>query len=227
MRRVILLFSAVLLGSNGWSQTLNIHYKNGQSVQFDAENIEYVEFTEKAENNTSVTAGDAIDLGLSVKWASCNVGATSPEEFGDKLAWGETSTKNRYSSTTYIYYNEQTESYMNIGIDIKSTDYDAAYIKWGGIWRMPTDKELRELKNNCNWEWAQINGVNGYKVTGKNGNSIFLPYAKEFTIFWASTLSSQNGTNMYANVLAFTNGGQFYDSYMRYVGGYVRPVCPK
>lgn len=230
MRRIILLFAAVLLGSIGWSQTLNIHYKNGQSVQFDAENIDYIEFTEKAENNTSVTAGDAIDLGLSVKWASCNVGATSPEKFGDKFAWGETETKANFSKNNYLYYDSYSESYVDIGMDIKGTDYDVAHVKWGDNWRMPTLNELKELKSKCTWEWSKVNGINGFIVTGLNGNTIFFPCGNFDIFLWASTISNNQlgGKNEWVNAIGF-NGTIKHSgniSWVRYKGCFVRPVMP-
>mgnify|MGYP006969164676 CR=1 FL=1 len=114
-------------------------------------------------------AGVPVDLGLSVKWASCNVGANSPEDYGDYFAWGEVIPKKRYSAANNSYkYNPK----------ILPPHADAATVNWGGAWRMPTDVEMVELRNNCTWTWTTENGVNGYKVTSKtNGNSIFLPAA--------------------------------------------------
>ena len=115
----------------------------------------------------SVSTGYAIDLGLSVKWATCNVGAESPEDYGSYYASGETEEN----------YNSSTGEYTNIGSNISGTSYDVAHVKWGGSWRMPTVSEIQELCNKCSWEWTSVNGVNGQKVTGPNGNSIFLPAA--------------------------------------------------
>ena len=125
----------------------------------------------------------AVDLGLSVKWACCNVGANSPEDFGDYFAWGETSPKERYYKYDYQHWVdydcdgcwEYGESTINS--DISGTQYDAATVNWGGSWRMPTKAEQQELLNNCAWTWTSLNGVNGMEVTGPNGNSIFLPAA--------------------------------------------------
>ena len=134
-----------------------------------------MDFSEK-EPEPTLTAGDAVDLGLSVYWASCNLGASKPEEAGNAYAWGETWTKDIYLSSNYQYYNQSTESYVDLGTEISGTGFDAARVNLGGEWRMPTYDEMKELKDNCTWKWTQINGVNGYKVIGKNGNSIFLPY---------------------------------------------------
>lgn len=110
-------------------------------------------------------------------WASCNLGAEKPEEFGDYYAWGETKPKNSYSFNNYTYYDANTTQYIDIGKDISGTEYDAATVNLGSDWRMPTKQEMEELINNCTWEWIQIGNINGYKITGKNGNSIFLPAA--------------------------------------------------
>lgn len=133
---------------------------------------EVLSFTTESE---TITVGDAIDLGLSVKWASWNVGATAPEEYGGYYAWGETEVKDDYSVDTYLYYLNGV--YVDLGADISGTEYDVAHVKWGDGWRMPTLNEIKELINNCTWSWTTQNDINGYKVTGSNGNSIFLPAA--------------------------------------------------
>ena len=122
-----------------------------------------------------------VDLGLSVKWATCNVGATSPEEYGDYFAWGETNTKSEYSSSNCPAYELsiselQSHGYID-GEGNLTSQYDAAIANWGGDWRMPTIAEMQELLNNCIWTWTTQNGVNGYNVEGPSGASIFLPAA--------------------------------------------------
>ena len=126
----------------------------------------------------------AVDLGLSVKWAPCNVGANSPEGYGDYFAWGEISPKEEYTIQTYQYWTDYDGDgawdfgeYANLGDISGNPQYDAATANWGGAWRMPTQAEIIELCGNCTWEWTTLNGVNGRKVTGPNGNSIFLPAA--------------------------------------------------
>ncbi len=122
-----------------------------------------------------------VDLGLSVKWATCNVGANSPEEYGDYFAWGETSTKETYdydNCPTYRLSTSQLKSQGYIDSEGNLTpQYDAATANWGGDWRMPTYDELNELRNSCTWTWTTQNGVNGYNVEGPSGASIFLPAA--------------------------------------------------
>ena len=135
----------------------------------------------------------AVDLGLpsGLYWATCNIGASSPEEYGDYYAWGETSVKKYYSE-------ENSETYMSRMNDISGdAQYDAARAIWGGQWRMPTKYEMQELLNLCSWEETTFNGIEGYQVTGPNGNSIFLPvagakeddyiYNKGYASYWTST----------------------------------------
>ncbi|MBR2476393.1 MAG: hypothetical protein IKB57_07700 [Bacteroidaceae bacterium] len=139
-----------------------------------------------------------VDLGLSVKWATCNVGATIPDEYGEYFAWGEIETKDDYDSdnykwnagkvTTLTKYCVNPEHGNNGFVDNKTTlepEDDVAHVKWGGSWRMPTKEEWRELCNeeNCIWYWKDIKYDDTYKVNGIeivskiNGNKIFLPAA--------------------------------------------------
>ena len=188
---------------------------------------------------------NAIDLGLPSgrKWATCNVGASSPEEYGGYYAWGETEEKSNYDWSTYKWCNgsENTmtkyciHSYYGT-VDNKTVldpEDDVAHIKWGGDWRMPTTDEQRELLNNCDWEWTTLNGVKGYKVIGPNGNSIFLPAAGfrygtdiddrvDNGNYWSSSL--------YCNDEYFAYNSDFYCSTYDYwhgnrsLGRTVRPV---
>ena len=112
-----------------------------------------------------------VDLGLSVKWATCNVGASKPEEYGYYFAWGETSTKEEYTEENSLTYGKKMSDIAG------NAQYDAARANWGGNWRLPTKAERNELTDKCTWKWTTQNGVKGYKVTGPNGNSIFLPAA--------------------------------------------------
>ena len=138
------------------------------------------------------TLPDAIDLGLpsGLKWASFNLGANKPEEYGNYYAWGETELKSNYDWSTYRWcigwYSMMTKYCHNAdyGYDgftddkiILDPEDDVAHVHLGGTWRMPTSKEHDELRDNCTWEWTTQNGVNGRLVTGPNGNSIFLPAA--------------------------------------------------
>lgn len=175
----------------------------------------------------------AVDLGLSVKWASCNVGATSPEEYGDFFAWGEASSKSESNSVTPTYGLSicELESRGIIDADGNLTAaYDAATANWGSDWRMPTLDEIKELIDNCTWEWTAQNGVYGYRVTGPNGNSIFLPPASLYDagsngLYWSATPYSNSD---YAYYLFF-DWTDYYDwsKGSRYDGRAVRPVSEK
>lgn len=121
---------------------------------------------------------DYVDLGLSVKWATCNIGASNPEDYGNYFAWGETVPKEEYTKDNSITYRKRKfGEKINVGGNPK---YDAAAANWGGGWRMPTCEEIEELYKKCTWKWTEMNGVKGCKVIGPNGNSIFLPAAGEF-----------------------------------------------
>lgn len=129
-------------------------------------------------SSTPVTTGTLnghawVDLGLpdGTKWATCNVGASTPEGYGDYYAWGETATKSIYDNSTWQYHN------VNLGADIAGTQYDVAHVKWGSTWKMPSNAQVMTLINNCNYAWTTQNGVTGMKFIGPNGNSVFFPAA--------------------------------------------------
>ncbi len=181
-------------------------------------------------NPTGTIRGhEYVDLGLpsGIKWATCNVGASSPEEYG-YYAWGETSTKSDYSSSTSSTYGKDMS---DIGGNAR---YDVARKQWGGSWRMPTKKEFQELIDNCTWEWTTQNNVNGYSVTSKsNGASIFLPAAGyrygtslnstgSFGYYWSSTPYESSTGRAYG--LDFGSGGHYTLWYYRFYGLSVRPV---
>lgn len=170
--------------------------------------------TIKVQSSGTPGVYDAIDLGLSVKWASFNVGATKPEEYGDYFAWGEIETKSSYNWSSYKWcngpesitkYNSQTY-YGNVdNLNLLQSEDDVAHVKWGGNWRMPTTEEYNELVRNCNVVWTKIKGKEGIKLTSKiNGYCIFFPaagYHRNDIIeldgndgrYWSSTLFSTDG----------------------------------
>ena len=226
------LFSFVLmlqLASVCFSQSMTIHYKNGQNVKFNLGSIDFIDFQEESDGGTTVSEDEAVDLGLSVLWASYNVGATSPEEYGEKFAWGETNTKEKFNRDTYIYYDSDTQSYLDIGMDIGGTDFDVAHVKWGGGWRIPTYEELKELKVKCTWEWSKVGGVNGYIVKGSNGNSIFFPVGNNTINLWGSNISENDmgGKKGWASGICFNNTSNNFANcgFERQMGNYIRPVC--
>lgn len=214
------------------AQTMNVHFKNGTKVEFNSVNVDYVDFTEKPSDPT-LTPGDYVDLGLSVKWASCNLGASTPAGKGGYYAWGETSTKTEYSEKNYAYYKEGS-GYTNIGENIAGTQYDAATVNLGKDWRMPTQDEVQELCDKCTFTYGEVDGVKGYYATGKNGNSIFLPCygyktgtwdrSEDQGYFWTGSI---NNDNSYFGVsLWLYNGKPSISHYAasKYEGLQIRPV---
>ena len=180
------------------------------------------------------------DLGLSVKWATCNVGAAKPEDYGSYFAWGETSPKDSYFNDNYKFFKKKFLRYEVIKYNnsdsntrLDSID-DAARANWGGTWRMPTDAEMTELREKCEWEWTTLGGTKGYRVTSKkNGNNIFFPAAGNrlgsglllegsYGNYWSSSLNSGNPT--YAWSMYFTSNEVFRDYFYRFNGFSVRPV---
>ena len=181
-----------------------------------------------------------VDLGLSVKWATFNVGATSPEDYGDYFAWGETEPKETYSWATYKWCD---------GTDANMTKYnktdgkttleladDAAHVIWGDRWRMPTKAEIQELFDKCTWEADTVHGMSGKRVTGPNGNSIFIPTTGYYnddhgtgiqglrTIAYLWTSSTPGNANAYDLLLYHSTLSDGVNSNTRRVGMPIRPV---
>lgn len=159
------LFTRPVYNFIGWNTKANgsgIDYQSGASLVVTENITLYAQWKDMANGH------EYVDLGLSVKWALCNVGASSSIARGDYYAWGETATKSDYSYSTY----EQTWKATNI-----YSSEDVAIKVMGGKWRMPTKTEMEELRDNCTWTWTvAVNGEEGYLVTSKkNGYSIFLP----------------------------------------------------
>ena len=207
-------------------------WSSGEEFDYEV----YVEPEEEEGEDSEDTGSDeetyidgyvAVDLGLSVKWATCNVGADSPEDYGNYYAWGEMETKSSYSKSNSDTYGVDLDDISG------SAEYDVATANWGDSWRMPTYAEIEELLSDCTWEWTAQNNVNGYLVTGSNGNSIFLPAAGfrrgsslnsagSSGYYWSSTSSgSGSGTAYY---LYFFSGHYEESFAYRYRGHTVRPV---
>ena len=228
-----------------WMQMLSGEASNVNDR--DSENDEQTVMAEVAEVSASQhkqTSGhhnghEWVDLGLSVKWATCNIGADSPEDYGDYFAWGETETKKRYDWNNCFDCLDDTGDHWGIykiggKTSISPTSgHDTARENWGGSWRMPTVAEFEELCNKCDWTWTSQGGHNGYKVTGPNGNSIFLPAAGwryetdrgregENGYYWSSTLSSLVSYN--ARYLVFGSCSHYAGNGGRRYGQSVRPV---
>lgn len=181
--RIILLTAACLfVGMQLSAQGVKIVKKGGLAVDYNYSKIERIEV-----KYDEARADTAVDLGLpsGLKWAKFNIGANAPEEHGGYFAWGETTEKNVYSWGWYLCQQSECgksadpiignyQSHSS-GTYTLGPAYDAAHIQWGGRWRMPTQDDLNELKENCSCEKTTVNGVSGYRYTGWNGNSIFLP----------------------------------------------------
>ena len=179
--RIILLTAACLfVGMQLSAQGVKIVKKGGLAVDYNYSKIERIEV-----KYDEARADTAVDLGLpsGLKWAKFNIGANAPEEHGGYFAWGETTEKNVYSWGWYLCKESECgtwadpfiKNYQSAGTYILGPAYDAAHIQWGGRWRMPTEDDFKELKENCSCEKTTVNGVSGYRYTGWNGNSIFLP----------------------------------------------------
>lgn len=210
----------------------------------------------------TVQGHDYVDLGLSVKWATCNVGATAPEKEGDFFAWGETATKNEYNWDNYKWgtydyccgeqvvtkyctyeddgycnrqYNGDHYSHYNCdgftdGLTTLLPADDAAYVKWGSSWRMPTRTEMEELITKCTW--TRRNGYTGYKVTGRNGKSIFLPtvwtednhHSRGWSAsYWTASLLEYDSDSSYALDID-GNNYKLKNYSSREYGNLIRPV---
>lgn len=184
-----------------------------------------------------------VDLGLSVKWATCNLGAEKPEEYGNYYAWAETTVKSDYSwpckyasSTT----SNITKYNGSDGKTVLESGDDAATVNLGKEWRMPTWEECSELENSCTWTWTIRNGVKGNVVTGPNGNKIFLPAAGWYRnsklydagskgYYWSSSVSTASvdgHVGGYASILTSSSSGPGYGNWMRCYGVSIRPVHP-
>lgn len=207
-------------------------------------------FNRNSSGGGSERGHEYVDLGLSVKWATCNIGVSSPEQRGDYFAWGETRTKNRYDWESYSMCRgsqyELTEyntdrSYGRVdNRTILAPGYDVAKAKWGGRWRMPTSYELSELVNRCTWEkWKFTDLCTGViRIVGPNGNCIFLPTTGEQagTVeaypmdngniggYWSNTLDSECPTRSYFLTFKFDFLSYMVGRYARCYGFNVRAV---
>lgn len=118
---------------------------------------------------------DAIDLGLSFRWASCNIGANRPEERGHMYAWGETKERTSCDWSNYSRCGGSKETCYDLGRDIAGTEFDAARAKWAGKWQIPSCQQIRELKDRCTCERVSFNDIKGVRCFATNNNSIFIP----------------------------------------------------
>ena len=185
---------------------------------------------------------ELVDLGLSVKWAAFNLGATKPEEFGSYYAWGETDPKPFYSWGTYKWCKDKEgkefSKYISSGVtsytNLEKAD-DAAYVALGGKWRMPTYYEVDELVKNCTWTKTSVNGVAGYEgKSKKNGKTIFLPYtgmrvedktaSLDGGYYWSSSLAQAGSTSQALYIQMFDSRTPIPSGNNRCWGYAIRPV---
>lgn len=214
------------------SQLTNLTHSTTYYIRAYATNSEGTSYGEQKYFTTlsdgMINGHQYVDLGLSsgLKWATCNIGADSPEDYGNYYAWGETETKAEYTQDNSVTFGQQLNDISG------NAQYDAATANWGGSWRTPTKDEIRELIYNCNWTPETQNGVDGFKVTGNNGNYIFIPasgyrdgsslYIYGECYYWSST-PRQYGVE-FANILYSDTEFQSEDVNYRYRGLTIRPV---
>ena len=210
-------------------------YENGEAVATEAVHTfvmpaRNVVLQARFEQETVAPAtAEAVDLGLSVKWASWNVGASAPAEFGGRYGWADPPGEKR--TTELADYPSATPPE-----NICGTEYDIARAQWGDGWRLPSQAEFQELVDNCTWEWTEMNGVTGRRATATNGNSIFFPAAAsrdgetvsnqvgQRGCYWSGTLYPGNDAR-YAYYFYFYEGNQQPTrNNRRYMGYSVRPV---
>lgn len=177
-----------------------------------------------------VNGHEYVDLGLSVKWATCNIGASSPSDFGNYYAWGELQPKEDYLEKNCFTYRKRV---FKISGDEK---YDAARVHWGGTWRLPTKREIKELIKKCKWELTIQNGKKGYRIIGPNGNYIFLPaggfrygsylyFENEFGFFWGDMTDMNVPENAYCMAFGEYEEPPFRAGWvLRQYGRNIRPV---
>ena len=227
MKKILLFVTLCLVTICLNAQTEMLIYKSDGTVfRCNTSEIDSVKFEAGQSDGY-----EYVDLGLpsGTKWATFNVGATKPEEIGNYYAWGDLKLKIQFTA-------ESCETYGTEMGDISGdAEYDIATALWGPEWRMPTEAEARELKDNCTFEWDAINNVAGAVVTGPNGNQIFLPsggFMTDNTVsfiesegaYWTS--SPDPSDPIYYSVFLYFYNTNFANIgwFSRYVGLLVRPV---
>lgn len=192
-----------------------------------------------------------VDLGLSVYWSTCNLGAKSPEQYGDYYAWGEIKPQAdaKYEWDSYEWYYIEGDALKKYNLNSKygnvdnkailDDDDDASHVQWEGSWYMPTTEEIIELINNCKWNKKSYSGVVGYEgVSKKNGRSIFIPcngaiadgklQNEDYPTFWSCELdnSGQDDDSLYGFCFMYGKYESGGAGYTRYCGLAIRPVIP-
>lgn len=244
MKKIFTLIALLAMTIGAMAQGQYFYeWKDGKYVQRSLAEVDSITFSlpESAEK-----AYKYVDLGLpsGTLWADRNVGADSPEAYGDYFAWGETEPKSIYEWSNYKWcngsYNTMTKYCTDASygtVDNKTVldlEDDAAYVNMGTEWRMPTYDEQKELNSKCTWTWTLQNGTRGYKVTGPNGNSIFLPAAGgcgssglsstgSIGGYWSASLGESNPCSAW--YLVFQSSYHRMRGYYREDGHTVRAVA--
>ncbi len=178
--------------------------------------------------NVSTYVPQYVNLGLpsGTLWATCNLGATTPEGFGDCFAWGETETKTEFTESTYRFYNgpgSYTKYNTSDGLTQLQPEDDAATANWGSQWRMPTSAEWQELIGQTVQLYTTLNGVNGMLCTGRNGNSVFFPDTSRITGLYGAYWSNKLSTSVSSAYFYLLMGEELYET-TRSDGLSIRPV---
>lgn len=219
-----------------------VNLKDGAKVDFMITNVDSISFGDD-ESSSEI---QYVDLGLSVNWAKYNIGSKKLDDFGDYFAWAETKSKRSYTDESYRYIvdledsltkynNGNSKGFIDSLTTLLSED-DAATENLGKEWRTPTKNEILELIEECQWSWSYINGIGGYNVIAKNGNSIFLPAvgncsgssagSGHYGCYWSSSLYSIDPNSAYNLYFQYENKTSCsYDR--RSLGFAVRPVYSK
>ena len=233
--------ASVLNGLTAIQNALDVDLAAALSEIFNKINglTDYSEILAAIETSlTKIVYGhDLVDMGNGPKWATCNIGAENPWDYGDFFAWGETTPKDRYVWANYFDGDGTTFTVYAIGKKtVLDPGDDAATVNWGSKWRMPTDAEWTWLRTKCTWVWTSQNGVSGMLVTAPNGNSIFLPAAgiqNGFVVgdtgsygnYWSSSLDKTSSKHAMCGF--FTSTEPAGSSGLRSFGRSVRPVAEK
>lgn len=224
MRKILTILIAILIGCNVscYAQGKVTRQKKEKTVTQKPTPKKTANKKKGQENKKEESKGESapapsnyingheyVDLGLpsGTKWATCNIGASSPEEYGDYFAQGETKPKSSYTrenSQTFFksFHDLQKEGIID-PTGILKRKYDAASVNWGGTWRMPTKAECDEILEKCKWKIAVRHGNRGYLVIGPNGKSIYLPLTGKM---YGSDVSRVKREGHYGSSSAYNDG---------------------
>lgn len=246
MRQTVLLVLLAFTLTAGAQKMMTINLSSGEAVTYDRAEVDSIVF---AFEETDIYRGHGqVDLGLpsGLRWATCNIGAEAPEEYGNYYAWAETEPRERFGNENRYVVNFKLTKYNTdetLGkvdnITTLEPDDDVAHVLWGGPWRMPTNEEFTELTENCRCTTVTENSVKGCQFEGPNGNTIFLPFtgfalggpisSGSLAYYWSSSLDtdSELGSCKNAYVLPIGNGSDYYVNFRqrRETGCAVRAVA--